>query len=192
MASTVDIIAQVTASIAPLGMGERQIAFAIDQLMDSALSDLSVDVGRDSVRRNLLRTNPATATLTFTNGQAVLTGLQSSNAILVELFRTAELMQAATSDYPFQWCAGRSQGALKSRTDGMFVKIWMEGFTLFTKDLLGAFDGITGTVNVAASFTPTLAQLPDELITDLVEMVAEMIRKEPVRFIDPPEPGGIR
>lgn len=138
-------------------------------LVDSALCHLAYDVAADLGLRHLLLTDPAATVVTLVNGVADLSTLVAAPRILLECLKYGEIMPPIAAGYPtqpFRFIDNTGQGQLKGMFDSLQPKCWLGGNFLYTKMVNNAF--MVGDISLEVSYWPDLAQLPDQLVHNLV------------------------
>lgn len=140
-------------------------------LVDPALRQLSYDVARDPHLRHWLFTPRSTTTVALdANGVADLTDLIADPRILLECLRYGNIYPpaAALSTQPMRMIDNAGQGQLQGAYDGLIYKCWLEGTDLHTRSGDGNVTPLVGDLELEVNFWPTLSQLPEALVQQLV------------------------
>ena len=140
-------------------------------LVDSALRQLAYDVAKDPSLRAWLMTDPSFTTASLSAaGVADLTALVASPRILLECLQYGEITPPAAyaSDQPFRMIDNSGQGQLAGAYDALVYKAWVEGDNLFTKSPDNNVTPLTGTIAFRVPYWPTISQLPEPLVKNLV------------------------
>lgn len=139
-------------------------------LVDSAIRHLAYDVAADPNLSHWLLTDPATTTAVLdANGVANLTALIANPRILLECLRYGEVMPPVNDSYPqlpLRMLDHEGQGMLKGIFDRLQGKYWLSGKFLHTKRISNAY--MAGSISFETGYWPTLDQLPEALIHNLV------------------------
>lgn len=140
-------------------------------LVDSALRQLAYDVAEDPNLRHWLMTDPASTTAILTSGVADLTALVTSPRILLECLQYGEIFPPVAVGYstqPFRLVANVAQLLLAGAYDSLVFKACLDGDNLRTRSADNNVTPIAGTISFRVPYWPTITQLPEPLVENLV------------------------
>ena len=141
-------------------------------LVDSALRQLAYDVAKDPSTRQWLMTDPSTTTATLDgDGIADLSTLITTPRILLECLQYGDIFPPVNPAYPtqpFRLVDQTGMIQLAGNYDALVLKATVDGHTLKTKSPDNNATPLVGTISFQVPYWPTIAQLPEPLVEDLV------------------------
>lgn len=154
-----------------LGLPETA-ALDLQPLVPNALNALAVSIAANPNKREWLFTVPASTSVTLTSGVADLTTLISSANLLIDFIQYGYVYQDVTTGQPLIWL--NQVGALRmaGQFDNIFSHVARQGNSLFVRGANATLP--SGTLYIASSYVPTLAQMPSALDDDLVATVVRL------------------
>src|SRR6476620_12192306 len=140
-----------------LGLDEAA-ALDLQPLVPGALNALGVEVAGNYKQRHWLLTDPATTSVTLTSGSADISGLVTSSNILIDYLRYGNIYYNALTGQPLSWINQVGVGRMPGPYDQIFNHVYQQGTTLLVRGPNST--PLSGTLYLAVSYVPTLAQLP--------------------------------
>lgn len=140
-------------------------------LVDTALRQLAYDISRSSELRNYLMTDAALVTLTLAaDGTTDLTTIITTDPrVLIDAFCYGDVFPpAAYGTMPMRLVDNFGQLQLAGNYDGLILKYCIDGFLLRTKSSDNNVTPLVGDVSFAVPYWPTIAQLPEHMVENLV------------------------
>lgn len=155
----------------------------MQSLVGNALQRLGNQFAQDPYNRQYLLSDRTTTTVALSGGKADLSTLINTNQIELE-FLTYGYIYHASDTRPLQWKRGPDMGAIQGAFDGVFKHCWLEGINLYTKGTNNSV--LTGSLQLACPYVPTLAQLPEQLENDLIDACVGLARESPDDYMETP------
>lgn len=154
-----------------LGLDESA-ALDLQPLVPSALNALSVEIASNPQKRQWLLTDPSTTTATLTSNAADISTLVSTNGVLKDFLRYGFIYYNSITGQALIWINQTGAGRLAGPFDSIFNHCYLQGDTLYTRG--PSVTALSGTLHFAVPYTPSLSQLPEQLVDDLVTTIVKL------------------
>lgn len=134
--------------------------------VNDALQRIADTVPMDLAKRSHLLTSKGSVTATLTSGVADLATLVNASPFInINRIRFGRVF-LNSFDQPLYWLPDGETALLDDSLDTDFTGYWIEGNKLYTTDA-----SLSGTLSLSVPFIPTLASLPNDLVSTLVDEV---------------------